>query len=345
MCQMLSILRPPSHARNERPPAEESALALYPGLKGPGPAQAGPAEDQVLHKVALPWLFGEQAIKDAWNYKVPRELMAPQPPVLLPGLRVRPVPAPPGRLTPMPAPSTPAPFISSDPAKDLNRRPPASPPPSFEPPAPKPADPPKLPQHEALVPPDLKDIFKPHKGGDFTIPPGGGPLVSPGPEIQLNGKDLLVYAIRPLQGVKAGGVIGQIGKVDEEQLIASDPTYGKIKELAERAAGIVGPGKGPQRGTQIHSVLKELIRQEFPDEVAKKTIRVELTVGPDEVEKYGSTGLPRVDVFRDMENGELRVHEIKTGGAREKEARIRRLFDQTLIGKATRAVITEIWVE
>jgi hypothetical protein len=35
---------------------------------------------------------------------------------------------------------------------------------------------------------------------------------------------------------------------------------------------------------------------------------------------------------------------VKTGSAREKEARIHRLFKDTFFGKIERAAVTEIWV-
>ncbi len=255
-----------------------------------------------------------------------------------------PVPPPP---VPVPDPGRKkdaSPFAPTDPRSlPPGPLPPSAPAP--EPPRlpPTPDRSPELPKNEAFVPPDLKGILKPVPGGDFTIPPGG-PIAFPG-KVPDDVPGVLVVAVEMLHGEQKGGVIGKIGHVEEADLVAADPMYGRFKKLAERAAEIVGPGKGPERGKRIHSEVERLIKAEFTEE-ERKNIRVEYTAGEDENKppRRGEKGKPRVDIYRDLGNGEARIYELKTGSAREKEARIYRLFKDTFFGKITRATFTEIWV-
>ena len=260
--------------------------------------------------------------------------------------RQEPAPLPP---PPLPMPDAgrqrdASPFTPSDPRTlPPGPLPPSGPAP--EPPRlpPTPDRPPELPKNEGFVPPDLKGILKPIAGGDFTIPPGG-PIAFPG-KVPNDVPGILVLAIEMLHGEQKGGAIGKIGYVEEADLAAADPMYGRFRKLAERAAEIVGPGKGPERGKRIHLAVEKLIEAEFTEE-ERKNIRVEYTAGEDKDDppRRGEKGMPRVDIYRDLGDGEARIYELKTGSAREKEARIYRLFKDTFFGKINRATFTEIWV-
>lgn len=188
--------------------------------------------------------------------------------------------------------------------------------------------------------PTLKGILKPIAGG-FTIPLGG-PIAFPG-KVPDDVPGILVLAIEMLHGEQKGGAIGKVGHVEEADLTAADPMYGRFKKLAERAVEIVGPGKGPERGKRIHAELGKLIEAEFTEE-ERKSIQIEYTAGEEGEGRRGERGSPRVDIHRDMGNGEARIYELKTGSAREKAARIYRLFNDTFLGTITRATVTEIWV-
>ena len=260
------------------------------------------------------------------------------------GLLRREEPAPP---PPVPVPDTgrkrdASPFTPTD-QRDLPPIPSPSPVPSPEPPRlpPTPDKSPELPKTEGFVPPDLKNILKPLPGGDFTIPPGGS-ITLPG-TLPDDIPGILVLTAEMLHGEQKGGVIGKVGRVEEADLTAADPMYGRFKKLAERAAEIVGPGKGPERGKSIHKELDRLIEAEFTEE-ERKGIRVEYTANEDGEGRHGEKGRPRVDIYRDIGNGEARIYELKTGSAREKAARVYRLFNDTFFGKITRATVTEIWV-
>jgi hypothetical protein len=258
--------------------------------------------------------------------------------------REEPTPVPP---PPVPVPDSgrkrdTSPFTPTDP-RDVPLRPAPPSAPAPEPPrlSPTPDRPPELPKNEGFVPPDLKGILKPIAGGDFTIPPGG-PIAFPG-KVPDNVPGILVLAIEMLHGEQKGGAIGKIGHVEEADLTAADPMYGRFKKLAERAAEIVGPGKGPERGKRIHSEVERLVKAEFTEE-ERKNIRVEYTAGEDGKGRYGEKGKPRIDIYRRIGDDEARLYEVKTGSAREKEARIYRLFNDTFFGKMKRATVTEVWV-
>lgn len=375
MCQFQN-LRSSTDAPPVLPPPAEGARALYPSLdtSEPGPASPPPV-------VPLQWLDVGTALGQPKSNPSAAPALPPDQgggPEALPssssgsvGQRPKIVEANAGKLlveiakragallrreepTPVPPPPMPvpdagrkrdvSPFTPTDPRSS----PPAPLPPSGPAPElprlpPTPDKPPELPKNEAFVPPDLKGILKPIAGGDFTIPPGG-PITFPG-KVPENIPGILVLAIEMLHGEQKGGVIGKIGHVEEADLAAADPMYGRFKKLAERAAEIVGPGKGPERGKSIHAEVEKLIEAEFTEE-ERKNIRVEYTAGEDKNNKphYGQKGRPRIDIYRRIGDDEARLYEVKTGSAREKEARIYRLFNETFFGKIKHATITEIWV-
>lgn len=349
MCQFQTSRRPTDAGTTLPPPA--TARALYPTLDtieapstsplgGPGlgeapvqpPSPLAPAPLQQQPKMAeanLGKVFVEIAKRAGGLLR--REEPAPVPP---PPLHV-----------PEPGPKRDAsPFTPTDP-RNVPPNPAPSPAPPPEPPhlPPTPDKPPELPKTEGCVPPDLKDILKPVPGGGFTIPPGG-PITLPG-TLPNDTPGILVLTAEMPHGEQKGGVIGKVSRVEEADLIAANPMYGRFKKIVERAAEIVGPGKGPERGKLIHKEVERLIEAEFP-EAERQNIRVEYTPGEEKGEKthYGQKGRPRVDIHHDVGNGEERIYEVKTGSAREKEARIHRLFKDTFFGKIERATVTEIWV-
>lgn len=353
MCQFQGP-RPLNDAGTILPPPAEGARALYPTLGAREHQEQLPPPFAPLQRVDFggvpevpppsPDLIGRQPkIVEANPARVFIEI-AKRAGTLL--RRGEPTPVPP---PPLPVPEAgrkqdASPFTPTDP-RDVPPIPAPSPAPAPEPPRlpPTPDRPPELPKTEGFVPPDLKDILKPVPGGGFTVPPGG-PITLPG-TIPDDIPGILVLAIEMLHGEQKGGVVGKVSHVEEADLAAADPMYGRFKKLAERAAEIVGPGKGPERGKRIHKEIERLIEAEF-SESERKDIRAEYTAGKGKDDKtyHGQKGRPRIDIYRRIGDGEARLYEVKTGTAREKEARIYRLFNDTFFGKIDRATVTEIWV-
>lgn len=201
---------------------------------------------------------------------------------------------------------------------------PASPPPfpAAEPPPPIPPTParkPLLPDFEALIPPDLKEIFRPIPGSE-AIAKGGEPLILPGPSIGDPGLQIPVHILSVMFGGKEDQVRMISGLVDPDELIKRYEHYGILEELARQAGDIVGPGKGGTHGSLIHHELTKLIK-----EAGYKGMRTEASYDPTTGEgtRYGAKGSMRIDVI--YEDGDtVYIFELKTGGAALKEPRIDR---------------------
>lgn len=369
MCQFQSP-RPPADAGTIRSPSTEGARALYPALDTSEPPPASPSLLVPLPRSDAGIALGQPKSDLSFGPTGPTlaqgsDADSPigQPPKIVEAnagrvlveiakragallRREEPAPVPPPPLHVPDAGRKPdvAPFTPSDkrdvPSGPLPPSHPAPEPPRLPPTPDRPSD---VPKNEALVPPDLKGILKPLAGGDFTIPPGG-PIAIPG-TVPDDIPGILVLAIEMLHGEQEGGAIGKVGHVEEADLAAADPMYGRLKKVAEQAAKIVGPGKGPERGKRIHTEVEKLIEAEFSEE-ERKDIRVEFTAGEEKKDEphYGQKGRPRIDIYRRIGDDEARLYELKTGSAREKEARIYRLFKDTFFGKIKRATMTEIWV-
>ncbi|MDP1960561.1 MAG: hypothetical protein Q8K93_00025 [Reyranella sp.] len=349
MCQFQN-LRSSIDAGPVLPPPAEGARALYPSL---GTNESGPASPPSV--VPLQWsdigtVLWQPKSNPSFGPALPPD-RGGGPEASLPssspgpiGQRPKIVEANAGRVLveiakragallrrEEPTPVPPPPVPPSTPAPEPPRLPPT------------PDKPPELPKNEGFIPPDLKGILKPIAGGDFTIPPGG-PITFPG-KVPDNVPGILVLAIEMLHGEQKGGAIGKVGHVEEADLAVADPMYGRFKKVLERAAEIVGPGKGPERGKSIHAEVQKLIREEFTEE-ERKHIHVEYTAGEKKNDDphYSQKRGPRIDIYRRIGDDEARLYEVKTGSAREKEARIYRLFNDTFFGKIKRTTVTEIWV-
>ncbi len=355
MCQFQNLRRS-TDLQPVQPQVTEGARALYPGLDTTEPhpvllapiaplprSDLGAAPEQPLSPRVSDPVGQRPKVVEANPARVFIEIAKRAGGLLR---REEPTPVPP---PPVPVPDAgrkrdATPFTPTDP-RDVPLRPIPSPAPAPEPPGlpPTPDKPPELPKTEGFVPPDLKDILKPVPGGGFTIPPGQ-PITLPG-TLPYDIPGILVLAVEMLHGERKGGVIGKVSHVEEADLAAADPTFGRFKKLAERAAEIVGPGKGPERGKRIHAEIKRLAKEEF-SEKELDDIRIEFTAGEKDDGKthYGQKGKPRIDIYRRIGDGEARLYEVKTGSAREQEARIYRLFNDTFFGKIERATVTEIWV-
>lgn len=225
---------------------------------------------------------------------------------------------------------------------------PASPPPfpAAEPPPPIPptvASKPLLPDFEALIPPDLQEIFRPIPGSE-VIPEGDQPFYIPGPSIGDPGRLVPVHIFRNRVRSKGPKSLGISGLIDPDELIAKDPVYGQLEELARRAADMVGPGKGKAYGTRVHKVFADLVKEEVR---AKRLppMETEFTYGvtqSPEDSYYSAPGSLRVDVHREMPDKSIRVYELKTGGAELKDERIDRTLDRKYFENRDSVTIMEL---
>jgi hypothetical protein len=207
---------------------------------------------------------------------------------------------------------------------------PSSPPPfpADAPPAPPipptPARKPLLPEFEALIPPDLEEIFRPIPGTE-AIAKGGEPLILPGPLIGDPGLQIPVHILSVLLGGKENDVRMVSGLVDPDELIKRYKYYGPLEELARKAGHIVGEGKGRVHGSRVHKALEELIKAETTARHLPEGMRAEISFVPGSVETpYGTRGSMRIDIIEEVDKNTMYVYELKTGGAALKEPRIDR---------------------
>ena len=257
-----------------------------------------------------------------------------------PGTRSSNVPPPPlalPELTPQ-APSGGSLMTPADPDS------PASPPPfpAAEPPPPIPPTPaskPLLPEFEALIPPDLKEIFRPIPGSE-AIAKAGEPLILPGPSIGDPGLQIPVHILSVLWGGKEEEVRMVSGLIDPDELIKKDKYYGVLEGLARQAGDIVGPGKGRQHGSRVHHELKELIEN---SKSLPPGMKAEVSYLPDGGDAhYASKGSIRIDIVHDLGRGTVHVYELKTGGAALKEPRIDRTLAYNYFENKKTVIVMEL---
>ena len=213
---------------------------------------------------------------------------------------------------------------------------PASPPPSTAveqaPPIPPTQAHRLAPLFEAIIPPDLKDIFRPIPGSE-AISGGGVPPILPGPSIGDPGLQIPVHILHVMAGGREDEVRLVSGLVDPDELIKQFPDYAVLEELARRAADMVGPGEGSAYGTRVHHELKELINN---DKRLPAGMEPEISYDPaGSRTRYGAKGSLRIDVVHHVDNNTVRVYELKTGGAALKEPRV----DRTLRYFAKKATV------
>ncbi len=232
----------------------------------------------------------------------------PPPPIVLPESTPQ---APPGGSLMTPAdpetPASPPPFPAAEPAPPI---------------PPTPARTPLLPEFEALIPPDLKELFQPIPGSE-AIAEGGEPFYIPGPLIGDSGLliPIHIFSVRARsQGIKH---LALSGLIDPDKLIEIQPLYGKLEELAREAGRIVGPGQGGAHGSDIHHELTKLIKK-----AGYEGMRTEASYDATTGEKanYGAKGSMRIDIIYD-DGKVVYIFELKTGGAALNEPRIDRTLN------------------
>ena len=99
-------------------------------------------------------------------------------------------------------------------------------------------------------------------------------------------------------------------------------------------------------GYRAHQFLSPPTLEEFKQSTGGlRAAFPDLTITIEDVIAYGQKGRPRIDIYRRIGDDEARLYEVKTGSAREKKARIYRLFNDTFFGKMKHATVAEIWVQ
>jgi hypothetical protein len=280
-----------------------------------------------------------EAFVEAWNYKVPKELMAPQPPLILP--------TPGGRLAPlvprpaMPAPTLPPPvggplFKPVNP--DTNQ---ASPPPF---PAPSPSGP-------TLSPPsDRPPPIEPERIMPDGIAMPGGQIVGGGFQIPKDPHAPLPAFPAPAEDDPLKTFIlemqiseGRLLPNGKRQLIPE--TFEKLKgedsnfELADtiyQEAGkrTTAPG-GAALGIEWHQIAKDVV-EEYQKKGKAQGVRAEITyLEGDEKEKKNLKGSARVDLVWTRDDGTIVIVDLKTGGAQLSTAQIQKIV--TNVGGKTGA--------
>lgn len=203
-------------------------------------------------------------------------------------------------------PSSPPPFPAAEPTPPI---------------PPTPARKPLLPEFEALIPPNLKEIFQPIPGSE-AIAKGGEPFYIPGPSIGDPGLLVPIHIFRVRARSQGIENLAISGLVDPDRLIEIQPRYGKLEELAREAGRIVGPGKGGPHGSRIHHELTKLIKTAGYEEM-----RTEVSYTADGEETRGRPkGSMRIDIVFD-DGDTVYIFELKTGGAALKEPRIDRTLN------------------
>jgi hypothetical protein len=341
MCLLASLVRPFNSGRPEIP-TENGPDILYPGLKRPSPEEPSVADAPRVHQAGfdvisreLPNLVPEtqKFLEDPGNYKFPKWLMGPQAPLILPSPRLDVVPVPRSPLAPTPPRSL---FSPLPPKHSIPNSLGGSPTPQLEPPAPTPAQPPKPPESKGLVPPELKDILKPILGGTQTLPPGGFIELPDGPPQLDMPLVLMAQVVQGERTNKGREVQISVGKAEESELAKTIPRYREFQDLAQKAADVIGEGKGKERGSAIHRLFDKIVLNQPLEEGEK--IWVEYTL---DEKSYGTKGMDRVDVY--VEKGrELRIYELKTGTAQETLPRARRVLNYKSLEKYDRIIFVEV---
>lgn len=252
----------------------------------------------------------------------------PPPPIILP----EPAPqAPPGGSLMTPAdpdmPTSPPPFPAAEPPPPI---------------PPTPARKPLLPEYETLIPPDLKEIFQPIPGSE-AIAKGGEPLILPGPSIGDPGLQIPVHILSVMFGGKENDVRMISGLVDPDELIKRYKHYGILEELARKAGVKVGPGKGPQHGTYIHSALEKFIREGVKAGTLPAGMRPEISYTSEGEETRGRPkGSIRIDIVHEFDKNTVHVYELKTFGAALKEPRIDRTLALKYFERKKTVIVMEL---
>lgn len=299
MCQMRGPV-PPTPYGEPAPLPINSALALYPNLRSDNQQTSPSQSDPNLHLAGLLVPGAREAFVEAWNYKVPQEFMAPQPPLILPPAG--------GRLAPLvprpaiPAPALPPPvgsplFRPINPGTDQTSPPPfpAPPPakPTFSPPT---KSPPPL-EPERILPDDIAKPGGQIVGGGFSIPKDPhAPL--PGFPIPAEDDPLKTFVLEMqiAEGRLRPDGRRQLIAKDFEDLKKQDPNFGLADEIYREAGKRTTKAGGSALGTEWHQIAEDVVK-EFQKRGEAKGVRAEVTyLDTKEPNQKNVKGSARVDL-------------------------------------------------
>lgn len=340
MCQMRSPVPPASSSEPTLPPFN-SALALYPTLNSDN-QQASPSQSDPNLRLAGLFVPGAvDAFGKVWNSKVPKELMAPElPPILpLPGPRFAPtLPRPIG-----PAPALPAPiggplFKPVRPNTDQTSPPPFPAPSPAGPTLSPPSEPPPKPEPEQILPDGIAKLGGQIVGGGFSFPKDPhAPL--PGFPVPAKDDPLNTFILE-MQIVEArlrpgGG--RQLIPENFEDLKKQDPNFGLADEIYRRAGKLTTAVNGAALGTEWHQIAADVVK-EYQKEGKAQGVRAEITyLEGDEQEKKNLKNSARVDLVWTRDDGTIVIVDLKTGGAQLSTAQIEKIV--TNVGGKTGAKV------
>jgi hypothetical protein len=341
MCQMRSPAAPTPYGE-PTPPPTNSALALYPNLRS-DTQQAPSQSDPNLHLAGILVPGAREAFVEAWNYKVPKEFMAPQPPLILP--------LPGGRLAPlvprpaMPAPALPPP-VGGPLFKPINPGPDQTSPPPF--PAPPPAKPTLSPPTKS--PPPLEperilpdDIAKPGGqivGGGFSIPKDPyAPL--PGFPAPAEDDPLKTFV---LEMQMAEGRLRPNGKrqlIPEtfEKLKEEDSNFEMADRIYQEAGKRTTASGGAALGIEWHQIAEDVVK-EYHKRGEALDVRAEITyLDTKENKAKNVKDSARVDLVWTRKDGTIVIIDLKTGGANLSAAQIEKIARNVGGGSRDRRIL------
>jgi RHS repeat-associated protein len=87
-------------------------------------------------------------------------------------------------------------------------------------------------------------------------------------------------------------------------------TAEQLQQAADQASATVGPGKGPQHGTKVHSEFEKLV-----DALGRDDLHTEVSYKDGKIVPRGTPGSVRPDVVEGPIEAPHAVHDLKTGGA------------------------------
>jgi hypothetical protein len=321
---------PSASSGEPTPPPFNAALALYPTLNS-GNQQASPSQsDPNLRLAGLLVPSAVDAFGKAWNSKVPKELMAPElPPVLpLPGSRFAPtLPRPIG---PAPAPALPAPigplFKPVRPDTDQIGPPPFPAPSPASPTLSPPSKPPTTPEPEQILPDGLAKPGGQIIGDGFSIPKDPhAPL--PGFPIPAEDDPLKTFVLEMqiAEGRLRPDGRRQLIAKDFEDLKKQDPNFRLADEIYREAGKRTTKAGGSALGTEWHQIAEDVVR-EFQKRGEAKGVRAEVTfLDTKEPQEKNVKGSARVDLVWTRDDGTIVIVDLKTGGANLSAAQIEKI--------------------
>lgn len=340
MCQMRSPV-PPVSSNEPTPPPFNSALALYPTLNSDN-QQASPSQsDPNLRLAGLLVPGAVDAFGKAWNSKVPKELMAPElPPILpLPGPRFAPTfPGPIGPAPALPAPIGPL-FKPVHPNTDQTSPPPFPAPSPANPTLSPPSKPPTTPEPEQILPDGLAKPGGQIIGGGFSIPKDPH---TPLPGFPIPAEDdplkTFVLEMQIAEGRLRPDGRRQLIAKDFEDLKKQDPNFGLADEIYREAGKRTTKAGGSALGTEWHQIAEDVVR-EFQKRGEAKGVRAEVTyLDTKEPNQKNVKGSARVDLVWTREDGTIVIVDLKTGGANLSAAQIEKIVRNVGGGSRDRRV-------